>query len=353
MMNRYIQNLCMFAIVVCALCACAARTEPEATATKATPVHVIQPVPGPAAPPVMTTGILTSADELKLSFKTGGVVQRVLVREGGAVKAGQVLAELMPTEINAAFTQAQQLNDKAQRDLERGMRLYDDQVISLEQFQNLQTQAKVAAAQLDAARFNQNWVRVTAPGAGVILRKLVDDHEAVAPGQPVLVLGASQRGYIIKAGLSDRELVQLKVGDRVTVTLDALSNTNLAGHVSVLGGAAQVENGLFPVEVALVNLTSEQKDKLVAGMVAHVAMQPAAAKDTLLYIPTGAVVAGIDQQASIYVLQGEQAKKRDVQVAFFTRDRVALRNGLAANEQVITDGALYLSDGEHVSVLKE
>jgi hypothetical protein len=44
------------------------------------------------------------------------------------------------------------------------------------------------------------------------------------------------------------------------------------------------------------------------------------------------------------------AHKRAVQVEFFTRDQVALREGLTADDKVVTDGALYLSDGEKVSV---
>jgi multidrug efflux pump subunit AcrA (membrane-fusion protein) len=69
-----------------------------------------------------------------------------------------------------------------------------------------------------------------------------------------------------------------------------------------------------------------------------------------LYVPTGAVVSGEGRQANVYVLQGDVAHKRAVQVAFFTRDQVALREGLSADDRVITDGALYLSEGEKVSV---
>jgi multidrug efflux pump subunit AcrA (membrane-fusion protein) len=131
------------------------------------------------------------------------------------------------------------------------------------------------------------------------------------------------------------------------VSLDALPGKSLKGHVSVVGGAAQLENGLFPIEIQL----DATDATLVAGLVAQVSIQSAAAdKSSLLYVPAGAVVAGVGQQASLYVLQGTTAKKREVQIAFFTRDQVALRSGLNADEQVITDGALYLSDGEQVSV---
>jgi multidrug efflux system membrane fusion protein len=328
------------------LSACS-KQQPVEAITAPTLVRVTQPQSGPGAAPIITTGIITAADELKLSFKLGGVIQRIAVRQGDQVKAGQKLAELVPTEINAQLTQAQQMSEKAQRDRERGERLYADQVIPLEQLENLRTQAKVAAAQLQSATFNNGFAQITAPSNGTIMRKLAEDHEVVAPGQPVLVLGASSKGYIVRAALADREAVQVKVGDVATVQLDAAPGKQLAGKVSEVGGAAQLENGLFPIEIQL-----EVTDiSLVAGLVAQVSIQPAAAsQSSLLYVPTGAVVSGEGRQASVYVLQGEVAHKRAVQVAFFTRDQVALREGVTADDKVITDGALYLSDGEKVSV---
>ncbi len=345
-MSRVMSVKPLVALLAILLSACSKPAAPEATVAP-TLVRVTRPMVGPGAAPIISTGIVTAADELKLSFKLGGVVQRIAVREGQQVSAGQVLAELVPTEINAQLTQAQQMNEKAQRDLERGERLYADQVIALEQLQNLRTQAKVAAAQLQSANFNSRFVQIAAPSAGIIMRKLAEQHEVVAPGQPVLVLGASQKGYIVRAALADREVVQVHVGDAVTVQLDALPGLSLVGRVSVIGGAARLENGLFPIEVQL-----ERSDaNLVAGLVAQISIQPAAAAtSSLLYVPTGAVVAGIGQTASVYVLQGDVAKQQQVQVAFFTRDQVAVREGLAADAQVVTDGALYLSDGEKVSV---
>lgn len=328
------------------LSGCNREAVPEASVAPSL-VRVTKPISGPGAAPIVSTGIVTAADAMRLSFKLGGVIQSISVREGDRVTAGQKLAELVPTEIDAQLTQAQQMNDKAQRDLERGERLYADQVIALEQLQNLRTQAKVASAQLQSANFNSGFARIVAPAAGTIMRKLAEDHEVVAPGQPVLVLGASNKGYIVRAALADREAVQLKVGDTASVQLDAVPGATLSGHVREVGGAAQLDNGLFPVEIQL----DPTDTALVAGLVAQVSIQPAAAsKSSLWYIPTGAVVAGVGRQASVFVLQGDIAKKRAVQVAFFIRDQVAVSDGLAADEQVVTDGALYLSDGEKVSV---
>ena len=95
-----------------------------------------------------------------------------------------------------------QLADKAQRDLKRGENLYADQVISLEQLQDLRTQAAMAAAQYNSAQFNLGYSVITAPRDGKVLRKLAEERELVPAGSPVLVFGESGRGYVVRAALA-------------------------------------------------------------------------------------------------------------------------------------------------------
>src|SRR5262245_26213777 len=78
----------------------------EDPAPVAAPVVVAAVESGPAAPAIRTTGLLANKDEFRLSFKVGGVIKRLAVREGERVKRGQRLAEIEQTEINAQVEQA-------------------------------------------------------------------------------------------------------------------------------------------------------------------------------------------------------------------------------------------------------
>ena len=73
--------------------------------------------------PIEVSGQFTTEDETLLSFKTGGIVQHVFVKEGDAVKKGQVLATLNMTEIQAQVQQAKIGLEKAMRD-NKGQRIY-------------------------------------------------------------------------------------------------------------------------------------------------------------------------------------------------------------------------------------
>ena len=317
----------------------------QATAPAPTPVRTTAVTEGPATPPLEFTGVVAARDELKLSFKVGGVVQRVTVREGDRVRKGQVLAELDPTEIGAQVEQARQLADKAERDRQRGEALYADQVIPLEQLQNLRTQAEVAASQLRAARFNRQYAVITAPADGVVLRRTIEERELAAPGQVMLVLGRADSGFVVRFAVADRDVVRLKRGASLQVRLDAWPEQVFQAEVRQIAGAADPASGLFEIEAAL----APTKQALASGLVGRVRLQPEGGA-TLAYVPIGAVLEGHDDHARVFIAEGDIARRRDVQVAFITADSVALRGGVKPGEQVIAVGAPYVEDGGRIAI---
>jgi membrane fusion protein, multidrug efflux system len=333
---------------VAGLVGCSSRA--TAVAVEATPVRVEKATSGPAAPTISSNGIVGSKDEMRLSFKVGGVIKAISVEEGHAVRAGQKLAEIEPTEINAQVEQARALEQKAERDLARGERLYADEVISLEQLQDLRTQAALQKAQLSSAEFNRGYSVITAPYDGVVLRKLSQEREQVPAGQPVLIVSGQKRGYVVRAALSDREVVQLKLGDPAEIHMDAYPGRSIAGTVSEIAHAADERSGLFPVEVRV----DSPQIALASGLVAKLQVYPSTARaSTLTYVPVSAIVEGDGHRASVYVVDGDRAKRRDVQVAFIETAGVALSEGLQPGERVVTDGALYLQDNDRIAIVED
>lgn len=320
---------------------------PDAAVPEPTPVRVEAVVAGPAAPPIEATGIIAARDEQRLSFKVGGLVQRIAVREGDSVRRGQLLAQLDPTEIEAQVAQARQLQEKARRDLARGEALHADQVIPLEQLENLRTQAEVAQAQYDAVRFNARNASIIAPGDGVVLRRLVEERENVAPGQVVLVVGREDSGFVVRFAVADRQVLRIRRGDPVEVQLDAWPGETFSATVSQVASGAEAATGLFPVEAQL----HANGRKLVSGLVGRARLIARADEPTLPHVPLAAVIEGHGGSAAVYLVDGEVARRRPIKVAFITAGTVAVREGLAVGERVITAGAPYLDDGDPVVVV--
>lgn len=323
----------------------------NAEAERLVPVALVTAENGPAAPVIRTTGVLAHKDEMRLAFKIGGVIAQVGVDEGATVKAGQVLAELELAEIGSQVEQTRQLLAKAERDLARGERLYQEQVIPLEALQDLKTQRDVAAQSVKASSFNREYAVITAPSDGVVLRKLAMARETVAPGAPVLVIGSAGAGYVLKASLADREVVQLAIGDSADVRFDALPGETLSAKVSRLPAAADQRTGMFDVELALPAADA----RLRSGLVARLALTPAsAAAASLVHVPIAAILEGDKARAAVFVFDAskQSVARQPVEVAFIDGDQVALSSGLSAGAQVVTDGAAYVEEGRKVRVVE-
>lgn len=346
-MTRF-ASLSLILIAASVLAACSnSHGVANVEAERLIPVRVAAAESGPAAPPIRTTAVLAHKDELRLAFKTGGVIAAIHVDEGTTVKAGQLLAEVEQAEVGSQTEQARQMLAKAERDLARGERLHAEQVIALEQLQDLRTQRDMAAQAVKASRFNQEHSRIVAPADGVVLRKLAQARETVAPGSPVLVLGSADRGFVLKASLSDRDVVQLALDDHATVRFDALPGIAFDARVARLPAAADAFSGLFDVELAL----GASDPRLRSGLVARISLNPAsAAAAQLVHVPIAALIEGEGDRAAIYRYQAEdhRVERRRVEVAFIDGERVALRGGLPAGALVVTDGAAYVADGRRV-----
>ena len=81
---------------------------------------------------VEATGLIGTENEARLSFKIGGIIESVAVKEGQNVKKGKLLESLKSTEIEAQFQQVQLDLEKAVRDYKSAANLYKNSVETLE-----------------------------------------------------------------------------------------------------------------------------------------------------------------------------------------------------------------------------
>jgi RND family efflux transporter MFP subunit len=311
-------------------------------------VRVVEVVEADVAAPVVATGTLGPKDEIALSFKVGGVIADIAVDEGAIVRAGQTLARLDTREVDAAVTRARSAAEKAERDLARAKRLYADSVVTLVQFQDAETAAEVARADLDAATFNRRYAVIVAPDAGVILRRKASPGELTTSGTEVLALGSRARGSVLRVGLSDRDVYRIRSGDSATVRFDAIPGATYAGIVTEIGASAQAETGTYAVEVTL-----RGAGDLAAGLVGRVDIAPSSATRAPV-VPIEALLEADGPSATVFVLaaDGAHAERRRVSLGPLLGDRVAVVSGLDAGARVVTDGAAYLDDGVRVTVVR-
>lgn len=316
-------------------------------ARSAVPVRVAQVSATTTAPTIHGTGLLGPRDQIALSFKIGGIVERVLVESGDRVVRGELLAALDPREIDARLRQAESAAEKAARDFARAERLHADSVATLEQLQDARTAREVAAAALEAARFDHRHATIVAPASGVILVRSAEAGELVAPGQPILALGSRERGSVVRVGLADRDALRIRHGDRATVRLDLRPPRAYVGEVAEIAGAADPATGTFRVEVAVT-----PEEDLGAGLVAAVEIRPSAATPVAL-VPIEAVLEADGDQAVVYSVDAAtgRARRHTVELAYLDGAEVAITSGLEGVTQVVTEGSSRLAAGDSVKVI--
>lgn len=324
---------------------------------------------------VRATGRLANKEEYPLSFKTGGVIQRIHVREGQTVRKGQLLAELELDEIEAQYEKAElglskagiDLNNAqlalrlAERDYRNVQALFADSVATLEQLENVEVQLENARNQLKAAQmagdlseqdqkvaaFNLQYSRIVAPARGTILRRMAEANEIVGPGKPIFQFGSTDEAKVIEIAVTDRDIIHLALGDQAKIQFDAYPGETFTGQITELASQADPYTGTYPVEVSL----DPSPQQLLSGFIGQVEIE-SQDKTSLARLEAGALVSADGQQGVVFVVENDTARRRTIRIRSLDGESLLVESGLENGALVVTSGAGYLEDGQPVQVVR-
>jgi multidrug efflux system membrane fusion protein len=337
---------CSFLISLVIASGCA-RREPAPSLRSAVPVRLSAVEVRRIGEPVRTSGFLSSLAEIKLGFKTGGVIGSIASHEGDRVRGGQVLASLQLDEIRAMADQARQGFGKATRDYERANSLYRDSVATLEQVQDAETGLNVARSSLKIADYNLAHSAITAPSDGVVLKRLAEPHELIGPGTPVFLFGTAGSEWLVKIGLSDRDAVRIAEGDSASVTFDAFPGFRFPARVRRVAGAPDPMSGVFEAALSV----RRGNHAFIDGIMADADVFPSNTREYRI-VPVEALAEADGEAAVVYVVAADSTARRvAVRIGFFTDDSAAIAAGLDSVRTVVSEGAAYLTDGTPVRVI--
>jgi len=331
-------------IVAAGLAACngnASEKKPASTA-EAIPVKLL-PVNAVANPGVINApGLVSTENEARLSFKIGGIIEKIYVKEGDRIRKGQLLATLKSTEIASQVQQVQLTVEKAQRDYQRANNLYKDSVVTLEQLQNAKTGLDIARQNLQQVAFNQEYSKIYAPADGFVLKKIGNEGELTSSGSPVLLanaLSASSK-WILKIGLSDKEWSAIEVGNKATVSVDAFPAQQFNGVVSKKSLSADAASGSFQAELR-VDFGQQQPAIGMFGT-ASIAVSHSSVGFS---IPYEALLEANGKKGFVFVSADKRTvKKIPVTISSISDNVVYIADGLQGQSWVITTGSPYLND---------
>lgn len=312
------------------------------------PVKVIAVQQQQSTREIVSTGLLTTDQDAKYAFKIGGVVENVLVEEGQYFRKGQLLATLKTTEIESQLQQAKLASEKAERDFIRAGNLYQDSVATLEQYQNAKTGLEVSKRTVDAIQFNKQYTAIYAQADGFVTKKLANKGEVLAAGYPVLAINEiqSEKGWVIKVGVTDAEWAAIAEGNQATAQLDAYPDKRFKGVVSTKYLAADEASGTFVVEIQL----APSSQRFALGMYGKVTITTTE-NTTRKVIPYDALVEADGDDAFVFTpVDGRKVKRVPIKIASFNGKAVTVRSGLEGVRSIIVANTAFLNENTTITI---
>lgn len=319
--------------------------EPDIIPVKVATIAALE-IPGH----ISATGLVSTEDEAKYSFKIGGVISRIFVEEGQFFKKGQLLATLNSTEISAGLSQSSLGVEKAQRDYARAVNLYKDSVFTLEQLQNTKTALDVASKSRDAVAFNERYSKIYAATDGFVSKKIANEGEVIAPGMPVLLVNSTEQhdSYTLKVGVTDREWAVIRSGQKAKVTLDGYEGQQFDAVVFRKSQAADSQLGSFQIELKL----NSNGTKPAVGMFGK-AIIATGQGENVMAIPYGSLVEADGNKGFVFTTIGpDRVKKVPVTIAKFDNQEVYLKNKPDGVDQIVVSNSAYLNEESIIKIIK-
>ena len=246
---------------------------------------------------VTATGTIEPVETVEVGTQVSGKVEKIYVDFNDVVKKGQLMAELDKQTLNqslsrakASLTSAESQLNYAQLTYERTKQLYESNAATLAAYQEAQntlTQAqrskRNAQASYDQARVDLAYAEIYSPIDGIVLDRAVEVGQTVAASfsTPTLFTLANDLTKMqVEADVDEADIGQVKVGQRVTFTVDAYMDDVFEGTVNqirmkptttsnvvtytVIIGAPNPDQKLFPGMTASVTIVTEKQKGLAA-----------------------------------------------------------------------------------------
>jgi membrane fusion protein (multidrug efflux system) len=274
-----------------------------------------------------------------------GRVAAVNFRTGERVDMGDVLVELDDDIERADLAEAEAMLAERRQAVERTRQLQQSNAVSLAQLELVLAQNAAAEAQLDRARRRLADRDIRAPFAGVVGLTDVDPGARVEEGEAIARIDDLSE-VEIEFSLPETLFAEIRPGQPVTAGSAAFPGRVFTGEVGAIDTRIDEIGRSFKVRAVLPN----PEGALPAGMFMFLTL--VLEENEAVTVPEEAVIAQA-AETYVYVVEGGAARRRPVATGQRQDGRIAILDGLAEGEVVVTRGIARLRDGAAVRVLNE
>ena len=308
----------------------------------------------------VATGKIEPRDEVLIKPQISGIIAEVYKEAGEHVKAGEVIAKVkvIPElgQLNSAESRlrlAEISARQAETDFSRLKQLYDEQLISREEYEKAEVSVKQAREELLTAKDNLQIVKEgisqsNASFSSTLIRSTIDGLILDVPikvGNSVIMSNtfndgttiatvANMNDLIFRGKIDETEVGRIHEGMSVKLTIGALQNLAFDAVLEYISPKGVEENGanLFEIKAAV-----NAPDSVVirSGYSANAEIVLERLKQTLA-IPEGSVEFSGDS-TFVYLLTAEQPqqfRRQQIEVGMSDGIKIAVKGGITANDRI-------------------
>lgn len=291
-------------------------------------------------------GNVVSDNTIMLYPEMGGTIERVAVREGQSVRAGQTLVSLDATIALASLAEVQTQLGLAKSVFEKQARLWEQEIGSEVQYLQAKTQFEALEKRLAAVRRQVGMTTIDAPFDGVVDQVMAKEGEGAAPGMPMIRMVGSG-GLRLEMQVPETYIQRIQKGDEVAMHFSAIQS-DITGTISNVGNYINPGSRTFSVSVDL-----PANSELKSNMMASVQLMDYRA-DSAITIPNRLILQDTKGVHYTYVYENKgrvgTIERRDLKIGVANDELTEVLAGISAGQMVVDRGIRSVQSGQTVKI---
>ena len=297
-------------------------------------------------------GTVAAVHGVTVSADLPGIVERIFVESGRAVKAGDMLVQLDTRQEQAQLAAALAALDLARANLDRIHGLAEEGIVSPADHDRATAEQKQAEARVGEIQATIERKRIRAPFSGILGIRQVNLGQYLADGAPVIPLQSLDPIYVNFA-VPQQEVGRLQVGGEVRVRAEGMDPAGFPGRITAVDSVVDEATRNVQTQATLPN----PQGKLRPGMFVETKVL-LGARDDVIALPASAVNYA-PYGDSVFVVEDLKGPKGEtfrgvrqqlVKLGGARGDQVAVLSGVRAGEEVVTSGVFKLRNGAAIHV---
>ncbi len=289
------------------------------------------------------TASLEAENKAEITARVSGIVGEVLVEEGQNVTKGQTMLRIDAREYRLRVRQAEALAEKERTRYARVQRMFEQNLVSEEEFSSTKNDLDNAEASLELAQLELSYTSVRAPFAGKVVARMTDIGRNVSPGDALYSV-ADVRPLLARVHVPAREFRSLRTDQQVSLSVDSTGD-RLDGVISLVSPVIDSNTGTIKVTVEI----EDYPDRIRPGDFVSVRIVTEKRDDVVL-VPKESVVSEKGENF-VFTVVDSAAVRRPVETGFEDDENIQITSGLDRGELVVVQGQRSLKDGAPVKVL--